>query len=95
MVDIDSDGDLKVAMNDGNTWVLNPQCCVKQENDLALVPRTADNKNNNDGDESDATAGKISYIIFDKLICVTNISNGNCKLICLEITALCDFFYDI
>ena len=39
------------------------------------------------------TCGTIFPRTFDKPIWVTNISNGSWKLICLEITAHCDFFY--
>ena len=59
VVDIDSDGDLKVAMNDGNTWVLNPQCCIKQKNDHTNVRRTGDE---DDDDDNDIAAGKTGYI---------------------------------
>ena len=38
------------------------------------------------------TCGTIFPRTFDKPIWVTNISNGSWKLICLEITAHCDFF---
>ena len=66
VVGIDSDGDLKVATNDGNTWVLNPQCCIKQQNGLAIVRRTTAAA---DDDGSDVAAGKTS--------CIKQVSLGN------------------
>jgi len=45
IVNIDDDGDLKIAINNGNTWVLNPRCCTREQgsgSSLTVVRRTSD-----------------------------------------------------